>query len=74
MSSYLAVVCNQLKATIPKAIVHCLVVQAKTALLDGFLQEVAGMEDESLKGLLAEERSHALEHLYVWTWQPREAQ
>merc|ERR1719405_425057 len=31
VSSYLAVVCNQLKATIPKAIVHCLVVQAKTA-------------------------------------------
>jgi len=55
VSSYLAVVCNQLKATIPKAIVHCLVVQAKTALLDGFLQEVAGMEDESLKGLLAED-------------------
>merc|ERR1719421_2810148 len=55
VSSYLAVVCNQLKATIPKAIVHCLVVQAKTALLDDFLQEVAGMEDESLKGLLAED-------------------
>ena len=55
VSSYLAVVCNQLKATIPKAIVHCLVVQAKTALLDAFLQEVAGMEDESLKGLLAED-------------------
>merc|ERR1719335_343430 len=49
VSSYLAVVCNQLKATIPKAIVHCLVVQAKTALLDAFLQEVAGMEDERVR-------------------------
>lgn len=54
VSAYLGVVCNQLKATIPKAIVHCLVLQAKKSLLDKFVEEVAGKDAESLRRLLGE--------------------
>lgn len=54
VSAYLGVVCNQLKATIPKAIVHCLVLQAKRSLLDKFVEEVAGKDAESLRRLLGE--------------------
>merc|ERR1739848_746195 len=55
VSAYLGVVCNQLKATIPKAIVHCLVLQAKKSLLDNFVEEVAGKDSESLRRLLGED-------------------
>jgi hypothetical protein len=55
VSAYLGVVCNQLKATIPKAIVHCLVLQAKKSLLDKFVEEVAGKDAESLRRLLGED-------------------
>ena len=54
VSAYLGVVCNQLQATIPKAIVHCLVLQAKKSLLDKFVEEVAGKDAESLRRLLGE--------------------
>ena len=54
VSAYLGVVCNQLKATIPKAIVHCLVLQAKKSLLDKFVEDVAGKDAESLRRLLGE--------------------
>ncbi len=54
VSAYLGVVCNQLKATIPKAIVHCLVLQAKRSLLDNFVEEVAGKDADSLRRLLGE--------------------
>jgi len=54
VSAYLSVVCNQLKATIPKAIVHCLVLEAKRSLLDKFVENVAGKDSESLRRLLGE--------------------
>ncbi len=46
--------CNQLKATIPKAIVHCLVLEAKKSLLDKFVEDVAGKDADSLRALLGE--------------------
>lgn len=54
VSAYLGVVCNQLKATIPKAIVHCLVLEAKKSLLDKFVEDVAGKDADSLRALLGE--------------------
>jgi len=56
-SAYITHVRRQLRHTIPKAIVHCLVIQAKKKLLDKLHSEVAGKEDGSLKRLLGEDES-----------------
>jgi dynamin 1-like protein len=57
VSAYITHVRSQLKQTIPKAIVHCLVQQAKKNLLDKLHQEVAAKEDLALKRVLSEDES-----------------
>lgn len=54
VSAYLHIVRSQLLATIPKAVVHCLVVPAKETLLAGLQEEIAGKEELSLRRLLSE--------------------
>ncbi|KAK9829182.1 hypothetical protein WJX72_004363 [[Myrmecia] bisecta] len=57
VSAYISHVRTQLKQTIPKAIVHCLVLQAKKKLLDQLHADVASKEDGSLKRLLSEDET-----------------
>ncbi|KAK9846015.1 hypothetical protein WJX81_008471 [Elliptochloris bilobata] len=57
VSAYITHVRTQLKQTIPKAIVHCLVLQAKKRLLDKLHADVAEGEDGRLKRMLAEDES-----------------
>ncbi|KAL3138117.1 hypothetical protein ABBQ38_005347 [Trebouxia sp. C0009 RCD-2024] len=57
VSAYITHVRTQLKQTIPKAIVHCLVMQAKKQLLDKLHAEVADKEDLPLKRMLSEDDS-----------------
>ncbi|DBB13052.1 hypothetical protein WJX82_001471 [Trebouxia sp. C0006] len=57
VSAYITHVRTQLKQTIPKAIVHCLVMQAKKQLLDKLHAEVADKEDLPLKRMLCEDDS-----------------
>lgn len=55
VSGYVNMVCTQLRHTVPKAIVHCLVVQAKKALLDALNEQVVGEGDAGLMRLLGED-------------------
>lgn len=54
-SAYITHVRRQLKHTLPKAIVHCLVMQAKKALLSSLHEDVANKEDGGLKRMLGED-------------------
>ncbi|MEW5315614.1 MAG: hypothetical protein WDW38_007029 [Sanguina aurantia] len=54
VSAYLQIVRNQLLATVPKAIVHCMVVPAKATLLAAMLEEVVGKEEVMLRRLINE--------------------
>ncbi|GAX77714.1 hypothetical protein CEUSTIGMA_g5157.t1 [Chlamydomonas eustigma] len=54
VSSYLQIVRSQLLATVPKAVVHCMVVPAKQGLLEEFQEEVAGKDDPQLRRLINE--------------------
>mmetsp|Transcript_5727 Transcript_5727/g.16368 ORF Transcript_5727/g.16368 Transcript_5727/m.16368 type:complete len:644 (-) Transcript_5727:522-2453(-) len=58
-SAYITHVRRQLKHTLPKAIVHCLVMQSKKSLLDTLHQDVANKEDGGLKRLLGEDEAVA---------------
>jgi dynamin 1-like protein len=58
-SAYITHVRRQLKHTLPKAIVHCLVMQSKKKLLDKLHEEVAAKEDGGLKRMLGEDESVA---------------
>lgn len=44
MSAYVGMVCDTLKNTIPKAVVHCQVREAKRSLLNYFYAQVGGRE------------------------------
>ena len=55
MSAYITHVRTQLKQTIPKAIVHTLVLKAKKDLLEGLHKDVAASDDGHLRHLLAED-------------------
>ena len=55
VSAYITHVRTQLKQTIPKAIVHTLVMKAKKQLLDGLQREVAAADDGGLKRMLSED-------------------
>ena len=46
---------TQLKQTIPKAIVHTLVLTAMRQLLDGLAREIAAADDGGLKRMLSED-------------------
>lgn len=54
VSAYLQIVRSQLLATVPKAVVHCMVVPAKQMLLEHFQEEVAGKEEVQLRRLINE--------------------
>lgn len=54
VSAYLAIVKGQLLATVPKAIVHCMVVPAKGGLLLELAEETAGKEEPQLRRLINE--------------------
>ena len=55
VSAYITHVRTQLKQTIPKAIVHTLVLKAKRQLLDGLAREIAAADDGGLKRMLSED-------------------
>mmetsp|Transcript_7411 Transcript_7411/g.12788 ORF Transcript_7411/g.12788 Transcript_7411/m.12788 type:complete len:628 (+) Transcript_7411:31-1914(+) len=54
VSAYLQIVRSQLLATVPKAIVHCMVVPSKDSLLAEFQEEAAGKEEPQLRRLINE--------------------
>lgn len=54
VSAYLQIVRSQLLATVPKAVVHCMVVPAKQMLLEMFQEDVAGKEEAQLRRLINE--------------------
>ncbi|KAK9812407.1 hypothetical protein WJX73_008699 [Symbiochloris irregularis] len=55
VSAYITHVRTQLKQTIPKAIVHTLVLQSKKKLLEKLHAEVANSDDAQLKRILSED-------------------
>lgn len=55
VSAYITHVRTQLKQTIPKAIVHTLVLKSKKDLLEGLHKDVAAADDGGLRHLLAED-------------------
>jgi hypothetical protein len=57
VSAYITHVRTQLKQTIPKAIVHTLVLKAKKDLLEGLHKDVAASDDGGLRHLLAEDEA-----------------
>lgn len=57
VSAYVAAVCDQLKTTVPKAVVHSLVLSSKKELLKSWNMQVAGMGLESLQRLLSEDEA-----------------
>ncbi|KAF5836630.1 P-loop containing nucleoside triphosphate hydrolase protein [Dunaliella salina] len=54
VSAYLQIVRSQLLATVPKAIVHCMILPSKESLLSEFQEEVAGKEEPQLRRLINE--------------------
>jgi len=52
VSAYVASVCDSLKRSVPKAVVHCQVLQAKKSLLAPLYQQVGGVSEEQLESLL----------------------
>ncbi|PSR93514.1 Dynamin-related protein like [Actinidia chinensis var. chinensis] len=55
VSSYVVTVAETLRNSIPKAVVHCQVREAKQSLLDHFYSQVGKREGQQLAQLLAEE-------------------
>jgi hypothetical protein len=55
VSAYVASVCDSLKRSVPKAVVHCQVLQAKKSLLAPLYQQVGGVSEEQLEQLLGED-------------------
>lgn len=57
VSGYVREICTQMSQTVPKAIVHCMVLPAKERLLEGLQASVAGQQEASLKRLLGEDEA-----------------
>ncbi|KAK2078512.1 hypothetical protein QBZ16_003352 [Prototheca wickerhamii] len=55
VSGYVREICGQMTQTVPKAVVHCMVIQAKERLLEEMQAGVAGEVETSLKRLLGED-------------------
>ncbi|THU60941.1 hypothetical protein C4D60_Mb07t18060 [Musa balbisiana] len=55
VSAYVGMVCDTLKNTIPKAVVHCQVREAKRSLLNYFYAQVGGREKKQLSAMLDED-------------------
>lgn len=67
VSGYVREICQQMTQAVPKAIVHCMVLQSKEKLLESMAAHVAGDQDAALKRLLGEDdgvmkRREALTH------------
>ena len=52
VSAYVASVCDSLKRSVPKAVVHCQVLQAKKSLLAPLYQQIGAITEEQLEQLL----------------------
>lgn len=59
VSGYVREVCTQMSQTVPKAVVHCMVLPAKEKLLESLNASVAGQPEAALKRLLGEDESVA---------------
>jgi hypothetical protein len=59
VSGYVREVCTQMSQTVPKAVVHCMVLPAKERLLESLNASVAGQPEAALKRLLGEDESVA---------------
>eukprot|EP00887_Chlorella_sp_A99_P000725 scaffold5.g725.t1 len=57
VSGYVREVCTQMTQTVPKAVVHCMVLQAKDRLLEEMQAGVAGNQEAALKRLLGEDEA-----------------
>lgn len=57
VSGYVREICMQMAQTIPKAIVSCMVIQAKEKLLDEMQASVAGQHEPALKRMLGEDET-----------------
>eukprot|EP00249_Psilotum_nudum_P016137 c25674_g1_i1 orf=335-2170(-) len=55
VSAYIGMVCDTLRISIPKAVVHCQVRESKRALLDHFYTQVGKKEGKQLANLLDED-------------------
>ncbi|URE19757.1 Kinesin light chain [Musa troglodytarum] len=55
VSAYVGMVCDTLRNTIPKAVVHCQVREAKKSLLNYFYAQVGGREKKQLSAMLDED-------------------
>lgn len=55
VSGYVREICTQMTQTVPKAIVHCMVIPAKERLLESIQASVAGQQEAALKRLLGED-------------------
>lgn len=55
VSAYIGMVCETLKTSIPKAVVHCQVREAKRSLLDHFYTQIGKREGKQLAMLLDED-------------------
>lgn len=61
VSAYLQIVRSQLLATVPKAVVHTMVVPAKSSLLSQLQEDFAGKEEAQLRRLLSESEEIAIQ-------------
>jgi dynamin GTPase len=52
VSAYVASVCDSLKRSVPKAVVHCQVLQAKKSLLAPLYQQIGAITEDQLEQLL----------------------
>ncbi|KAL0296572.1 UNVERIFIED_CONTAM: Dynamin-related protein 1C [Sesamum radiatum] len=57
VSAYINLVCDTMRNTIPKAVVHCQVREAKRALLNHFYVQIGRREKEQLGKMLDEDPS-----------------
>jgi hypothetical protein len=55
VSAYVNMVCDLLKNSLPKAVVHCQVREAKHSLLDNFYTQVGKREGKQLAQMLDED-------------------
>ncbi|MBA0563280.1 hypothetical protein Golob_008267, partial [Gossypium lobatum] len=55
VNAYIAMVCDTLRNTIPKAVVYCQVKEAKRSLLTNFYAQVGSREKERLSAMLDED-------------------
>lgn len=55
VASYVGMVCDQLRTSLPKAAVHCQVREAKRSLMDHFYTQIGKREGKQLSAMLDED-------------------